>query len=76
MSLDQKDGPQANVLPEEKTDASIGEVQDFSYNSEAERKVLRKFDKFLLPPLALILLVAYLDRSNLGMSLYIFILQA
>jgi hypothetical protein len=76
MSLDQKDGPQANVLPEEKTDASIGEVQDFSYDSEAERKVLRKFDKFLLPPLALILLVAYLDRSNLGMSLYIFILQA
>ncbi|THW87353.1 high-affinity nicotinic acid transporter [Aureobasidium pullulans] len=66
MSLDQKDGPQANVLPEEKTDASIGEVQDFSYDSEAERKVLRKFDKFLLPPLALILLVAYLDRSNLG----------
>lgn len=76
MSLDQKDGPQANVLPEEKTDASIGEVQDFSYDSEAERKVLRKFDKFLLPPLALILLVAYLDRSNLGMSLYISILQA
>lgn len=76
MSLDQKDGPQANVLPEEKTDASIGEVQDFSYDSEAERKVLRKFDKFLLPPLALILLVAYLDRSNLGMSLYMFILQA
>ena len=74
MSLDQKDGPQANILPEEKTDASIGEVQDFSYDSEAERKVLRKFDKFLLPPLALILLVAYLDRSNLGMSLYIFIL--
>lgn len=74
MSLDQKDGPQANVLPEEKTDASIGEVQDFNYDSEAERKVLRKFDKFLLPPLALILLVAYLDRSNLGMSLYIFIL--
>ncbi|CAD0029674.1 unnamed protein product, partial [Aureobasidium pullulans] len=69
MSLDQKDGPQANVLPEEKTDASIGEVQDFSYDSEAERKVLRKFDKFLLPPLALILLVAYLDRSNLGIGL-------
>lgn len=76
MSLDQKDGPQANILPEEKTDASIGEAQVFSYDSEAERKVLRKFDKFLLPPLALILLVAYLDRSNLGMSLYIFILQA
>ena len=74
MSLGQKDCPQANVLPEEKTDASIGEVQDFSYDSEAERKVLRKFDKFLLPPLALILLVDYLDRSNLGMSLYIFIL--
>ncbi|THX36481.1 high-affinity nicotinic acid transporter [Aureobasidium pullulans] len=64
-----KDGPQANVLPEEKADASIGEVQDLSYDSEAERKVLGKFDKFLLPPLALILLVAYLDRSNLGIGL-------
>jgi hypothetical protein len=32
-----------------------------------ERRTLRKFDKWLLPPLAIILLIAYLDRSNLGM---------
>jgi hypothetical protein len=33
---------------------------------ELERRTLHKFDKFLLPPLAVILLIAYLDRSSLG----------
>lgn len=32
-----------------------------------EKHTLRKFDKYLLPPLIVILLLAYLDRSNLGM---------
>ncbi|KAK6008156.1 hypothetical protein QM012_000059 [Aureobasidium pullulans] len=66
MSLEQKHSFVATTLPDEKSDASIGEVQDLGYDTEAEKKVLRKFDKFLLPPLAVILLVAYLDRSNLG----------
>jgi hypothetical protein len=66
MSLKQKNDFHAAALPEEKSDPSIGEVQDLSFDSEAEKKVLRKFDKFLLPPLAVILLIAYLDRSNLG----------
>ncbi|KAI4756595.1 high-affinity nicotinic acid transporter [Aureobasidium sp. EXF-3400] len=66
MSLEQKHAFQATALPDEKSDSSIGEVHDLSYGTEAEKKVLRKFDKFLLPPLAVILLVAYLDRSNLG----------
>lgn len=66
MSLEQKHDFVATTLPDEKSDASIGEVHDFGYDTEAEGKVLRKFDKFLLPPLAIILLVAYLDRSNLG----------
>lgn len=48
---------------------SSGEVHDFSNEVDPvlERKTLRKFDKCLLPPLAIILLLAYLDRSNLGM---------
>jgi len=66
MSLEHKGGFHDTALPDEKSDTSIGEVQDSSYDNEAEKKVLRKFDKFLLPPLAVILLVAYLDRSNLG----------
>jgi hypothetical protein len=66
MSLEQKNDFRATALPDEKSDSSIGEIHDLSYNTEAEKKVLRKFDKFLLPPLAVILLVAYLDRSNLG----------
>ena len=66
MSLEQKHDFVATALPDEKSDASIGEIHDLGYDTEAEKKVLRKFDKFLLPPLAVILLVAYLDRSNLG----------
>jgi len=66
MSLEHKNGFHDAALPDEKSDTSVGEVQDLSYDSEAEKKVLKKFDKFLLPPLAIILLVAYLDRSNLG----------
>ena len=66
MSLEQKNDFHATALPDAKSDSSIGEVQDFSYDTDAEKKVLSKFDKFLLPPLAVILLVAYLDRSNLG----------
>ena len=66
MSLERKNNLYTTALPDEKSDSSIDEVQDLSYDTEAEKKVLRKFDKFLLPPLAVILLVAYLDRSNLG----------
>ena len=66
MSLEQKTDFHTTTLPDEKSDSAIGEVQDLSYDTDAEKKVLRKFDKFLLPPLAIILLIAYLDRSNLG----------
>lgn len=31
-----------------------------------EKKVLRKFDKYLLPQMMLLVLVSYLDRSNIG----------
>ena len=66
MSLEQKNDFHAAAIPDGKSESSIGEVQDLSYDTEAEKKVLKKFDKFLLPPLGVILLVAYLDRSNLG----------
>lgn len=31
-----------------------------------ERRALRKFDKYLLPQMAILVLIAYLDRSNIG----------
>jgi hypothetical protein len=57
----------------EQPNASVDDVSSGLFNDttieldpELERRTLRKFDKFLLPPLAVILLLAYLDRSNLG----------
>jgi hypothetical protein len=56
-----------NVLGEglnglrDKTEGTITSI-----DPEFEHRTLRKFDKWLLPPLIVILLVAYLDRSNLG----------
>ena len=57
----------------ERTNASVDDVSSGLVNDttieldpELERRTLRKFDKFLLPPLAVILLIAYLDRSSLG----------
>lgn len=49
-------------------DVSSGLVNDtiIELDPELERRTLRKFDKYLLPPLGVILLLAYLDRSNLG----------
>ena len=50
------------------SDVASGTVRDIATELDPalERRTLRKFDKYLLPPLAVILLLAYLDRSNLG----------
>jgi MFS family permease len=50
------------------SDVSSGIIRDVAVGLDPalERRTLRKFDKYLLPPLAVILLLAYLDRSNLG----------
>ncbi|RDW91671.1 MFS general substrate transporter-45 [Coleophoma crateriformis] len=50
----------------EKFEASRGEVDAIFVDPELERRTLRKFDQWLLPPLTIILLLAYLDRSNMG----------
>lgn len=48
-------------------DVSSGLVDDtvIELDPELERRTLRKFDLYLLPTLSVILLLAYLDRSNL-----------
>lgn len=43
-----------------------GQVQTIEIDPAAERAVLRKFDKYLLPQAFLFILLNYLDRSNLG----------
>lgn len=57
------------ILPDDGPEESQGDVEEMilDWDIELENRTLRKFDKYLLPPLAVILLLAYLDRSNLGM---------
>lgn len=35
-------------------------------SNDAQRKVLSKFDKFVMPQMAILVLFAYLDRTNIG----------
>ncbi|KIY02621.1 uncharacterized protein Z520_01086 [Fonsecaea multimorphosa CBS 102226] len=43
-----------------------GDCQEIQLDPELERKTLRRFDMFLLPQIALIIIIGYLDRSNIG----------
>ncbi|RFU74610.1 high-affinity nicotinic acid transporter [Trichoderma arundinaceum] len=43
-----------------------GTLSHIAADSELEGKALRRFDIFLLPQLALVTILAYLDRTNLG----------
>ena len=46
---------------DQELDRSAGEISDVD-----QRKVLSKFDKFVMPQMALLVLFAYLDRTNIG----------
>ncbi|RDW85440.1 hypothetical protein BP5796_03765 [Coleophoma crateriformis] len=35
-------------------------------DTDAEKRITSKFDKFMMPQMALIMIIAYLDRSNIG----------
>lgn len=41
---------------------------DSTYDVELERRTLRKFDFFVLPQFMIMVLISYLDRSNIGTS--------
>lgn len=47
------------------SDSEHGE-QDIHIDPELEKRVLGKFDKLVLPQFMLLVLIAYLDRSNIG----------
>jgi hypothetical protein len=52
-------------VPNEKTDM-INDTHGTNIDPVAEKKLLRKCDIRVLPPLFVIFLLAFLDRSNIG----------
>lgn len=44
--------------------AEGGTDVDFTYTPEEEGRIKKKIDRYLLPMLAIMYLVSYLDRSN------------
>lgn len=44
----------------------VGEVESAGFDAAATKKLLRKCDKYLLPFLALLYLLSFLDRTNIG----------
>lgn len=57
-----KDGNLLETMPS----YAPGSLSQINVDPELEKRSLRKFDIFLLPQLALVTIVAYLDRTNLG----------
>jgi hypothetical protein len=47
----------------------INDTAGTHINPVAEKKLLRKCDLHVLPPLAVLFLLAFLDRTNIGMRL-------
>jgi hypothetical protein len=54
-------------LSDDKIDV-INDVRPTNIDPEAERKLLRKCDIRVLPPLFVLFLLAFLDRVNIGTS--------
>jgi MFS family permease len=48
------------------TDGSYGELESAGFDAARTKKLLRKTDKVLLPFLALLYLLSFLDRTNIG----------
>ncbi|RVX67765.1 hypothetical protein B0A52_07888 [Exophiala mesophila] len=44
----------------------LGAVTEMQLDPEMERKTLRKFDMCLLPQIAVLIIIGYLDRTNIG----------
>jgi hypothetical protein len=41
---------------------------DIYIDPELERKVIRKFDRYVLPQFVVLVILGYLDRTNIGQS--------
>ena len=58
------DGKEVN-LPDEKIE-TINDGSGTHIDPEAEKRLLRKLDMRVLPPLFILFLLAFLDRTNIG----------
>lgn len=65
-----RSGDDTPVLEKEKLDTGISSPDNGesppSYTAEEDRKLVRKLDLSLLPPLTLLYLLSFLDRSNIA----------
>ena len=43
-----------------------GNGETMELNNAQEQRVLSKFDRFVMPQMAILVLFAYLDRTNIG----------
>jgi hypothetical protein len=62
MSLDAK----VPAMADEKVE-TMNDTRGATIDPEAEKKLLRKCDIRVLPPLFVLFLLAFLDRTNIGM---------
>ena len=62
--------PSTNMEKANALDSSSGEVGIAAHHVEIdpalERRVVRKFDLLVMPQMVLLIILAYLDRSNIG----------
>lgn len=66
MNTNDKEGQAVSAAP--LSDSEQGESEIY-VDPELEKRTLRKFDIYVLPQFMLLVLIAYLDRSNIGTGL-------
>jgi hypothetical protein len=68
MSEKPKPAAESSSLPPCETAVELSEGSNDIYIDPAlEKSIISKFDRYLMPTAALLVLLAYLDRSNIGM---------
>jgi hypothetical protein len=68
MSEKPKPAAASSSLPPCETTIELSEGSNDIYIDPAlEKSIISKFDRYLMPTAALLVLLAYLDRSNIGM---------
>ncbi len=64
LSIDRKDGSSGEESPEHIEVLVATELELVELTEEEKKKVLRKLDWILVPQLAILYLLAFLDRGN------------
>lgn len=67
MYTAEEETKETKVQPQDTVTAtSIHGSNDIYIDPVLERRTMAKYDKFLLPQMAMLIILAYLDRSNIG----------